>query len=407
MYGKCIICFPFLLFILFLGCENEKPNTVWDPNADGKPQPVIESIEPAEGAYAGLQVITISGKNFSSNPNENILTVQGQPGTILSASGTMVTAIPPLVIGDSLTLHLDVIGAYYGVDFKPYNLRSPFNTFGNKKENEFVLDVEFDREGNLYFLVTNDANERILFKQLAGDTSRIEYGRVTVPIGSPSMKFGPDGSLFICRKNNKKFYRIPPGGGASEQYIRLPAKVSTFDFDEDGNIFIGGSGNKIYKIKSDKSYTTVADYDTVEIISLRLFQNYVYVVGQSEMQTPQGLQVFQKIWRNSIVPAADTLGEKELVFDWSSYAGENLISAITFAENGDLYVATDSENPITIIHPDHTASIFLEGILPSPAIGLWWDEGEYIYYINEVTAPPDKQIIQVYSGKNGAPYYGR
>ncbi len=407
MYIKSILFLVFFTIFLLIGCKNEIPNGVWDPNSDGRPQPVIQSVFPTEGSYAGIQVITLNGSNFSRNPKENILTVKGNRGVILSATETQITAIPPLVISDSATLRLDVIGSYESGKYYPYRLISPANVYGNFTEDEFVQDIEFDKDNNLYALITNATGQRIIYKQIAEDTTRIEYGRVNFPIGQPSMKFGPDGSLFICRKNNKKFYRIPPGGGNAEQYVRLPGKVQTFDFDTDGNIYIGGSGNSIYRIKGDKTIETVADYDTIAIVSLRLFENYVYIAGQYKQQTPEGLKIFQKIWRNSIISSSDSLGSKELVFDWSDYNSENLISAITFSAEGDLYISSNAENPVTVIYTDKSVSPFLEGVLPPPAIGLAWDESDFFYYIHKVEVPAKKEIIRVYTAKRGAVYNGR
>ncbi len=407
MYIKFSTIWSLVSFFILLSCENEKPNLAWDPNPNIKPQPVIQSIEPAQGAFAGVQKIHLKGQNFSPITEENFLTVNGKQGTIISAGTSELTVIPPLVIGDSLTIRLDVRGSYYAAEYKPYTLLSPANPFGNIKEDEAIQDFEFDKDGNLYALVTNSAGERIVYKQTAGDTTRVEYGRVTVPIGTPSMKFGPDGSLYICRKNNKKFYRIPPGGGSTEQYLRLSGKVQSFDFDADGNIYIGGSGNEIYRIMSDKSVKTVANYDTIDIVCLRIYENFVYVIGQYEQQTPEGLNVYQKIWRNKIILSNDTLASKELVFDWSEYNNSDLLSAFTFSAEGEIFVSSNSKDPIAVISPDRSASIYLQDILPSPAIGLAWDEEEFFYYIHQDQATSKRNLIRVYTGKQGAVYNGR
>ncbi|MFQ5772484.1 MAG: IPT/TIG domain-containing protein, partial [bacterium] len=161
MYQKITIGSLLCASIIFSGCENKEPNTVWYPNPDEKPQPVIQSVEPAVSAYAGIQVITLTGQNFSPIPVENIITVKGQPGIILTASETKITAIPPLVIGDSVSLRLDVIGSYYSGEFQPYRLISPANVYGNFAADEFVQDIEFDKDGNLYALIINSVGDKI------------------------------------------------------------------------------------------------------------------------------------------------------------------------------------------------------------------------------------------------------
>ena len=55
----------------FTSCvDNQYPDDIWDPNDRGLPSPVITSLSPSDSAFAGSDIITINGENFSSNPEE-------------------------------------------------------------------------------------------------------------------------------------------------------------------------------------------------------------------------------------------------------------------------------------------------------------------------------------------------
>ena len=61
MLMKLLLLSAFILY--FTGCENEYPDSIYNPSASFKPNPVITSIFP-ELAYAGVDTLEITGQNY-------------------------------------------------------------------------------------------------------------------------------------------------------------------------------------------------------------------------------------------------------------------------------------------------------------------------------------------------------
>ena len=56
-----------LFSLIVASCEDPNyPDSVWDENDTGNATPSISSVEPASGAFAGIDTITITGQNFSA-----------------------------------------------------------------------------------------------------------------------------------------------------------------------------------------------------------------------------------------------------------------------------------------------------------------------------------------------------
>ncbi len=393
-----------MLLITVFGCNADQPAAVFDPDNTGSPTPVVRAIEPARAAFAGVQQLLIKGENFSPDRQRNIVSVNGEVTATLSASGNEMTVVAPLVIGDSLTIRVDVRGAYEPGLFAPYDLKPPFNTFYKFSAEETVLDIAFDNAGNLYALVVAGSDRSIVRFSPDGAT-RETYARVTVPVGPPSLKMAPGGALMLARKNNRKLYRIPPGGGSTELFVQLPKKVINFDFDSDGALYAGGKGHKLYKVLPDASFQEVADYGDIVIVAVRVVAGYVYLAGFVSEQTPSGVVLQQNIWRHAIT--VDGVGERLPVLDWTAEIGDAVITSLTLSADGELFIGNDGDDPIFVLRRNGAVAPFLAGLLPGPVIMCSWGDGDFLYYINHLISPPETKIVQLYVGKGGAPYAGR
>ena len=65
MKSFIILTFGAALAVILItaGCENDYPASVWDPNFNSKPTPVIAGVEPAF-SFSGIGQVTITGSNF-------------------------------------------------------------------------------------------------------------------------------------------------------------------------------------------------------------------------------------------------------------------------------------------------------------------------------------------------------
>ena len=61
-----------LLLIIF-SCEDPNyPDDVWDEDDKGNTTPIVTGVVPADGAFAGIDTIIISGQYFSLLLSENL-----------------------------------------------------------------------------------------------------------------------------------------------------------------------------------------------------------------------------------------------------------------------------------------------------------------------------------------------
>ena len=424
LFSKRNILF-FVLLVLLLtasSCKNEYPDSIFNPDETYKPDPVITDIVSANSlVLAGVDTLTIVGKNFSTNVQEDLVYFDGELAQVISATTTSMRVVPPNVPGDSIDVKLNVHGALQFADYSPFRLDSAFVPY---------LDFgKFD----IPYPLTTDANENV-YVSMFGKTiikvspsrEKSDYLTNAFTTKASGMKIGPDGSLFYV--NVIQFLiRIPPGGGSNELYATLPGGVADLDFDADHNIYCAGSGGAIYKVAPDKSVSTVKDSLFTKIFTLRVFDGYVYYAGEYVGNDPNHAK--KGVWRNKILPSGISLGETELVFDWVSNFSLDLdINAITFSADGDMLIGTNSPEGIIVVsssgnfhplYPNVFKSFFVTDdptteVKESAITSFAWGTGTFLYAIRKYTIlnkstnaeTNSSELLRFQMRKLGAPYYG-
>ncbi len=429
-----IICSYFLFFI---ACDEYKgPDAIWVENGQGAQKPVINSIEPADSAVAGVDYITLHGENFSEEPAENIVTfanvdnfyqvVDSSKGKILeivqaevtSATSNSLKIYRPNILGDSCVIKVSTRYAYQVETFgSPYQVTTVSSLYLRLSAIESINAMTMDNQENLYIYMS----DKTLYK-ITTDKERTLFSDAGVA-AVVSMRPGPGGTLYISRSKNTGIYVVSPDG-ITEKLDDFPEKISYFDFDENGNIFAAGKESNLIIRNIDGIFKTVGDYEDFEIFGVRIFNGFVYVVAEYRGDIAD--VPLMAIWKSEITTAAGDIpldvGARELVLDWAQSGdfSDSDIMEITFSAEeagGDCFVATnnglsdtdDSTDPILIIHSDGTFESFYKGGLLMPDDGepdaskMVWGNGKYMYiYNNDV-----KRIIRLGMNRNGAPYYGR
>lgn len=383
-----------LLATLLIGCENQYPESLYNPNFQGRPTPVITSIIPPDSALAGIGQIVIQGENFSPVLEENFVYFGKTQAELISASATELRVKTPNITGDSLNVKVAVHGALLFSNVFKYKLLTALWDWGSFLAADDPWGITCDADENLYVDLTTKNIEKV-----SRDNVRSTYGTVPFVKGT-GIKMGPEGYLYVARTTTA-LYRIPPGGGAAAKWVDAPGKVYDFDFAPSKAIYAGGDGNFLYVIKPDGKGSQAASYRKVYIKAVRVFDGYVYVGGRDS--TGQ-----QCVWRNQIL-TDDQLGPTELYFDWSSKVDPvSQIYALTFAADGDMYVGTDHAAGIMIVHRDGSFEPLYEGLLQPYVYSLAWGTGTYLYanQRNDVD-PAQKRMLKINVLKQSAPYYGR
>jgi len=257
--------------------------------------PVITSISPAEG-YPGEEV-TITGENFNATTSSNLIEIDTNSVSLASitpsaGTTTSLTFTRPNVsgVGVSITANLRVRNVEDPdekvSDSESITLLPIFDIITVAGLPKTKGGLAFDADGNLYAR-GQDPGE--VYK-ITPEGEESYFGQTHW--GEGEMHFGPDGYLYAAVVWAEGVVRIPPTGGDFEIYIPLTDVADPFDFDwdSDGNMYIGTAGGNIYR----RSATT----DEVSLLKpsgswgspMRLFGDdlYWYVKG-ADMPAENGL----------------------------------------------------------------------------------------------------------------------
>ncbi|OGU76372.1 MAG: hypothetical protein A2W11_13870 [Ignavibacteria bacterium RBG_16_35_7] len=379
---KKILSFYFILFftIIMTGCKDEPAPTLFDnvPITPIGQTPVINSVSPDSG-FAGVTEITINGSNFSSNPGDNLVYFNGRLATILNASPTQLIIKSPGLPNESMTsentvVKIAVLSAELFSNSIDYKLLAAVSILYPFPQNNVPTTISSDDQGNIYTsLMVSGAGGGI--KKITPSGEYSDYAPRGIETSWSGLKFGPDGILYAAKKLQgiwQIFEGVQPtnapwvGGAASG----LGSNIVDINFDTQGNIWAVGNNKNIYRIKPDKSVTAFP-FDA-NLRTVKIFNNSVYVGGIQNS--------IEGIWKLDIL-LDGTLGSSEEYFNFSnSYSGKK-VNAITFAQDGDLYIGTDAEQQIIIVHPNKEFEPLYSGLLkPSEVLSFAWDNSTNLYY---------------------------
>ncbi len=434
-FEKIFILIISIYFLFFIACEYKGPDAIWVENGQGAQKPVINSIEPADSAVAGVCYITLHGENFSEDKSKNIVTfanvdnfyqvVDSSKGKILeivqaevkSASSNSLTLYRPNILGDSCLIKVATRGAYQVETFgSPYRVTTVSSQYLRLGSTETINAMAVDNQENLYIYMA----DKTIHKVTPDKERSLFYDAGIAAV--TTMRTGPGGDLYITRQRNTGLYIA--NADTSMKLDDFPVKITGFDFDENGNIFAAGRESNLIIRNPDGIFKTVGDYEDFEVTVVRIFNGYVYVVA--EYRGDLVTIPLMAIWRSEIISAEGDIpidvGEKELILDWSKSGdfSDSDIMDITFSDvdaGGDCFVATtngasdtdDSTDPILIIHSDLSSEPFYKGGLLVPSDGepdaskMVWGSDKYMYIFNSTSG----KIFQLGMNRNGAPYYGR
>jgi len=392
---------PISLFIFY--CEDPNyPENIWDENDQGNASPSISSVEP-EAAFAGIDTLTINGQNFSENTSENLVYFNNMLGEVINATSTSLRVITPNLVSDSVQIRVAVQGAFLFADHSSlYTLTAAVLDYGPFDQFTDIFSLDLDRDENLIVSLDGTPNAEFWIVDTNQD-SAVWSGALAKGSG---MKLGPTGSVYFV--NYQRFlYKDEQGTPKenSEIFKRLNGNATDLDFDSYGNLFVGGAGSTVdvVDINDDDGLTSgvteAKNLDTLDILSIKVLNDYLYVLTTTVTSD-------QAIYKMQILDDSGSLGDLELVFDWSAYTNK-LSSALCFtlSESGDLFVGSDSDDqPLTYIQ-NGNASGFYSSILTAPISYMAWGNSNYLYLINKTEET--NRVQRVDTRMSGADYYGR
>ena len=391
-FGIYIFIIMSLFIILFIGCEADIPPSLFDPNADPGAAPVITAISPQDSTLAGIGEIVISGQNFSSQTGDNLVFFNKDRVEIISASATEIRLKSPNMPSDSIVIKIAKQGAIHFSNEQNYKLKRAVWQYGGFNYFDDVYGIACDKNENLYVSSTTRIIEKV-----TPDEVRQDFGSTIFLIGS-AMRITPDDYLYISRRS-KPMYRIPlSSGGAAAKWTSAPGKIYDFDFSPSGICYAGGDNDDLYLIKPDGTGSAIAAYPDTYIKAVKVYDGYVYVGGGDKTAE------HQYVWRHQIVSDSE-LGSQEVYFDWTDNIGEfSEVLSIVFDEFGDMYIGTDAEAGIIIVHPDGSFEPLYPGVIEPTTYAMAWGPGQFLYVNRRSDIDSSKVgIIKINMLKNGAP----
>ncbi len=392
----------FLLFSVFLfsfwGCENDYPDSIYNPDETFKPNPIINSVLP-DVAFAGVDTLDITGTNFSADASEIEVFFNGEKGEVVSSTTNLVRVIPANIIGDSIKIQIRVTGAIAFAEYDSYKLEPIMIEYGVFDHFDDAYGLAVDLDENVYVSLFGNK----LIQQITTDLERNDYATILRDKTS-QMKMGPDGYVYYLF-GLKFMLRILPDGSKDELFAILPGSAYDLDFDENLSIYSGGSGNAIYKTTLDKDITTVKEYPDVFVHAVRVYDGYLYVAGT--YSGDDASHVVEGVWRNQIVDGAETLGETELVLDFGSiFVGKQILS-MGISEDGNIYLGTNADEGIYVIKNDGSFGALYPGVLGPDIYAFTWGNEDFIYVTRKSDIDDNNRILRINMRKRTAPYYGR
>lgn len=382
-----------------MACENDVPSSIYDPDEQGGATPVISSLTPTDSTTTGIGNIVVSGSNFSTIAEENLVFFNKTRANVVSSTENEITVESPIVVGDSVVVQVSARNSYHFSNDFLYNLFEAVYEFGGFDDYTDPYALAVDNNENLYVSIAGKKIEKI-----SPDGTRETYANVLVDKCS-GMKMGPNGDIYYANIL-QYIFSVPAGGGQDGIFVKTPGGVQDLDFDVNGNIFCGGNGKAIYWINvAEKSTKIVKEYPSMNIKSIRVFNGYVYVVGDY-VGTEEHIKL--AVYRNQILDAEGTLGETEMVFAFSNeFPTANLFS-VNFDVDGIMYLGTSiRDKAILVVQEDGLFSALYPRVMNAETYAMCWGNGNHMYITRRNKDVSIRRVLKLNMFKQGAPYYGR
>ena len=398
--------------LFMAACESPSyPTNLWDDAPAPVETPEITGLLPAAGTLSGVGIITISGSGFANFADSNLVYIGGLPARVLTATEEELAVQATDVAGDSLTVTVTVMGAWGFAVWDGYRLEEAVSDYGgfgltDDKDAEEASGLAVDLQENLYVSVKLGG-----VIQVTPDGERSLYATTTV-LQFNALRTGPGGVIYAVA-GRTSLYQIPAGGGQAQVIASIPERLFGLDFDEAGNLYLGGRGARLFRMTPTGEVTQVATYGAdIQVQAVRVFDGQVYVAGEYKGADTSAVQA--GIWRSAIIPGGDTLDTPELVYDWGDFTGPGGgdVQDITFAADGELYISSDADVGIYVLAPpytdEHPEQLYPDvSALEAPISTILWGNGRYLYVSHPSADEEKRSLKRVALIKDGASYYGR
>ncbi len=384
---SCVGVAALLFAAAMAGCDSGPAPSLYDPDRPSGPDPAITSIEPAEFALAGVDIVTLAGSNFSADAANNLVYFNEVRAEVAEASPTSLKVKAPATPGADIEVRVSVLGAENYSNGIAYRLEAAVESFGEIAGFEEPFSITSDLAGNLYVSMNvNGRSAGVL--RMAPDGTRSPF--IESNFIWRSMAYGVDDMLYAVRGVRAVFRFME--GGRQQVWVAVPdnaVRLSAMTFDPDNNMWAGGNNENIYRIAPDKSVEAFPFEANVR--ALRFFDGYLYAAATRDNASG--------IWRWPV--AGGEPGAAERYFDVTGANGAEAL-ALAFATNGDLFVGTNGADPVLLVEPGGEGSVLYPGLLLPSAVSFAWGDAPNLYMVQGRTDTTTPDLIRINTRREGA-----
>ncbi len=362
---------------IMAGCDTGPAPSLYDPDLERAPDPIIASVDPEGAALAGVDIVTIVGQNFSGMASDNLVYFGDTRGELLEAAPTTLRVRPPNTPRPELELRVAVVGAENFSNAVHYRLEAAAEEFGKIAAFEEPFAITSDGEGNLYVSLFSDGRS-VGVVRMAHDGTRSTYVESTFKWDA--LKFGPDGALYTAR-GVRAVFRFTEGSSQETWAVIQDSavRIRALAFDGQGNLWAGGPNSSLFRIAPDKSIRQFAFEPDVSDLVVAGNTLYAAALDQGQSQA----------YRIAILPNGD-LGTSEVLYD----AADARVHALAVAASGEVIVGTDAPDPLYVVQADGSADVLYPGILAPAAVSFAWGSGTTLFMTRGKTDSTTPNLIK-------------
>ncbi|MGB3544905.1 IPT/TIG domain-containing protein [Rubrivirga sp.] len=376
-----------LLLVTLPACDFGEGESLFDPDAQTNPAPVVSSVSPTGVVLAGVDVITIEGTNFSATPSDNTVVFDDQQGStasgvVLEASPTQLRVRVPNLPNPALRFRVAVIGAQDFSNSIDFPLTAAIVPYGELARTEVPFGIAADDDGTLYLSLENEGSA-VGITAIAPDGTRSPYFDSGFPWAALARV---DGRLFGVRRLRAVF-ELPEGGRQGVLAAFQPASVSLFSIagGPDGSVYAGGNSDVIYRIAPDGSSSETVFPSSVEALVSNTSTLYA-VSGEAPAQvyaiTIEGDGSLGAPTPIATLPAAG--------------------SALEVAADGTLYVGLSrEEDPVVTVSGGAVEPLY-PGVLNGPVQSLAYGAGSQLYMVTAATSSERANVFRIETRRDGS-----
>lgn len=374
--------------------------SIYDPDRQPLADPALSAISPAGSALAGIDVLTITGSNFSSVPENNLVYFGSVRGTVIASTPTSLQVISPNTPGAGVSVRVAVVGSD-GVGAENYsnaltydllNAAAPIGEIGRSEE---IFGIASASGGGAYLSVFKESVSDDV-QRLTASGDRSVYFETGFPWAG--LAEAPDGTLYGAR-GIRAVFSLPEGGSQTTEGVAPNGfQFTAITVGPDGTVWTGGNHTggpdqrAIARVDTEASPTAAVTLFPFapRVRDLIVFEGALWVLGQEPITASGGGET--RVWRLPIT--GDALGAPEAVVTVFDGPGRTAF-ALAAAADGTLYIGTNAADPV-FTYSGGTLEPLYPGILTAPVTGLAWGPGSTLYVVRGIVFNPDGSTVDVF-----------